>query len=146
MAEESRAERAVFVDTGYPLALERRTDQNHRRALGHWRSLKDRSLLRLVSTTYVFDEVVTYLNARGLHASAVKTGKRLLESPSVELVRVGDGLFRAAFDLLQRRPDKRYSLTDCVSFLVMRERGISVALAFDRHFEQEGFVREPHGR
>jgi uncharacterized protein len=143
VAEQPRAERAVFVDTGYLLALERRTDENHRRALGHWRAFRGRALPRLVTTTYVFDEVVTYLNSRGLHVSAVKTGKRLLGSPSVELVRVSDGLFRAAFDLLERRPDKRYSLTDCVSFALMCERGISVALSFDRHFDQEGFVREP---
>ena len=99
---------------------------------------------RLVSTTYVFDETVTYLNSRGLHASAVKVGKRLLGSPSVELLHVGEDLFRQAFDLLEHRPDKRYSLTDCVSFVVMRERGISVAFAFDKHFKQEGFSREPY--
>ncbi len=146
MDEEPPAPRDVFVDTGYLLALERRTDENHPRALAHWRSLRDRGLPTLVTTTYVFDEVVTYLNSRGLHASAVKTGKRLLGSPSVELVHVGDGLFRGAFDLLEGRADKRYSLTDCVSFVLMRERGISAALAFDRHFEQEGFVREPVGK
>lgn len=143
MAEEPLVDRQVFVDTGYLLALERRTDENHRRALEHWRSLKRRGLPRLVTTTYVFDETVTYLNSRGLHASAVKMGKRLVASPSVELVHVGEDLFRKALDLLEGRPDKRYSLTDCVSFVLMRERGISVALAFDRHFEQEGFVREP---
>lgn len=105
--------------------------------------MRGRGLPRLVTTTYVFDEVVTYLNSRGLHASAVKTGRRLLGSTSVELAGVDDTLFRAVFDLLQRRPDKRYSLTDCVSFVLMRERGISVVLAFDRHFDQEGFVMEP---
>ena len=152
MAEEPRAERTVFVDTGYLLALERRTDENHRRALVHWRSLRGRGLPRLLTTTSVFDEVITYLNSHGLHASAVKTGKRLLGSPSVELVRVGDGLFRAAFDLLEDRPDKRYSLTDCVSFVLMRERGISLALSFDRHLRdfpanlgvrREAFAGEP---
>ena len=97
---------------------------------------------RLVSTTYVFDETVTYLNSRGLHASAVKVSGRLLASPSVELLHVGENLFRKAFDLLEGRPDKRYSLTDCASFVMMRERGISTAFAFDRHFEQEGFARE----
>jgi uncharacterized protein len=112
VAEQPPAERTVFVDTGYLLALERQTDENHRRALGHWRSMRDRGLPRLVTTTYVFDEVVTYLSLRGLQGSAVKTGKRLLGSPTVE--RVGDGHFRAAFDLLEGRPDKRYSLTDCV--------------------------------
>jgi uncharacterized protein len=105
VAEGFPSGREVFVDTGYQLALERRTDENHRRALGPWRSLRGRGLPRLVTSTYVFDETVTYLNSRGLHASAVKTGKRLLESPSVELVRVGDGLFCAAFDLLEGRPD-----------------------------------------
>jgi predicted nucleic acid-binding protein len=143
VAEEPRTEPTVFVDTGYLLALELRNDENHRRALGHWRALRGRGLSRLVMTTYVFDEVVTYLNSRGLHASAVKVGKRLLTSPSVELVQVGEALFRAAFGLLEDRQDKRYSLTDCASFVLMRERGISVALTFDRHFEQEGFMMEP---
>ena len=143
MAEGPTARREVFVDTGYLLALERRTDENHPRALDHWRSLKDQGMPKLVTTTYVFDEVVTYLNSRGLHASAVKTGKRLLGSPSVELVHVGNSLLHEAFNLLEGRPDKRYSLTDCVSFILMRGRGISVAFAFDRHFEQEGFVKEP---
>ncbi len=40
-------------------------------------------------------------------------------------------------------PLRGYSLTDCVSFVVMRERGIATAFAFNRHFEQEGFAREP---
>lgn len=144
MAEQPPARRTVFLDTGYLLALERANDENHGLALGHWRSLKRGPLPQLVTTTYVFDEVITYLNSRGLHASAVKTGKRLLASPSIELVSVEDRLLHAAFDLLERRPDKRYSLTDCVSFVLMRERGISVALGFDRHFEQEGFTMEPH--
>lgn len=135
--------REVFLDTGYLLALERRTDRNHGPALEHWRSLRGSGLPRLVSTTYVFDETVTYLNSRGLHASAVKVGERLMASPSVEMIHVGEDLFREAFDLFRDRPDKRYSLTDCASFLVMRERKIATAFAFDRHFEQEGFAREP---
>jgi predicted nucleic acid-binding protein len=140
--------REVFIDTGYLLALELRTDQNHQQALEHWRSIRKDGLpgRALVSTTYVFDETITYLNARGLHVSAVKVGKRLLASPSIELVHVGEDLFQRAFDLLERRPDKRYSLTDCVSFVVMRGRGISVAFAFDGHFEREGFTREPRQR
>lgn len=133
----------VFIDTGYLLALERRSDENHEVALAHWRARKEERLPGLISTTYVFDEVVTYLNARGLHASAVKVGNRLIESPSVELVHVDGALFHAAFDLFSERPDKGYSLTDCVSFVLMREREITNAFAFDRHFEQEGFTREP---
>lgn len=73
----------------------------------------------------------------------MKVGGRLLASPSVDLAHVDEKLLRGAFDLLSQRPDKLYPLTDCVSFVLMRERGISVAFAFDRHFAQEGFTREP---
>ncbi len=47
---------------------------------------------------------------------------------------------------MEQRPDKRYSLTNRVSFALTRERGIGTAFAFGRHFEQEGFVREPPQR
>ena len=98
----------------------------------------------LTTTSYIVDEVVTFFNVRGQHGKAVELGEALLSSPSVRMVHVGEGLLGRALDLLRRRPDKRYSLTDCVSFVVMRERGIATAFAFDRHFEQEGFVREPN--
>ena len=48
-------------------------------------------------------------------------------------------LFAAGLDLYRNRPDKAWSLTDCISFVVMRERSITEALAYDRHFEQAGF-------
>ncbi len=133
----------TFVDSGYLLALEIRADENHGKALRHWRSRKEEGLPRPVTTTYVFDEVVTYLNSRGLHASAVKIGRRLLRSSVVDLIHVDERLFHRGFDLFESRPDKRYSLTGCVSFAVMRERGIATAFAFDRHFEQAGFSKEP---
>jgi uncharacterized protein len=76
----------------------------------------------------------------------VRLGETLLSSPSVRMIHVGEDPLARGPDLLRSRPDKRYSLTDCVSFALMRERGISGALAFDRHLEQEGFAREPRGR
>jgi predicted nucleic acid-binding protein len=56
---------------------------------------------------------------------------------------VDEDLFRAAFTYLQQRRDKRHSLTDCVSFVVMQQLGIADALAFDAHFAQAGFTRLP---
>ena len=129
---------SVFVDTGYLLALELASDQNHQRALSHWQRIKAASL-HFVTTTYVLDEVATFFNSRGFHAKAVEVGERLLRSPSVDLAHVDKALFGAAWRYFQKHEDKAYSLTDCVSFVLMEERGIRQALAFDKHFVQAGF-------
>jgi uncharacterized protein len=84
---------------------------------------------------------VTFFNSKGLHSKAVEIGNMLLESPTVTLVQVEESRLLAAWDYFARHADKSYSLADCVSFLVMRERGIEQALAFDRHFTQAGFQR-----
>ena len=132
----------VFLDTGYVLALELSNDQNHRAASKHWRSLRKR-LPPLVTTTYVFDEIVTYFNSRRYHAKAVDVGNRLLTSPSVQLIQVDEELFRAGWRYFQQHQDKDYSLTDCISFVVMRRARIETAFAFDQHFVQAGFKKAP---
>jgi predicted nucleic acid-binding protein len=128
------------VDTGYLIALEDADDDNHPAAVGF------REMPSLTTTSYIVDEVVTFFNVRGQHGKAVELDEALLLSPSVVMVHVGEGLLGRGLALLRERPDKRYSLTDCISFVVMRERGLSVAFAFDKHFEQEGFARKPRGR
>lgn len=133
---------AVFLDTGYLLALELANDQHHQSAITHWRTFRVR-LPELVTTDYVFDEVVTFLNSRGLHDKAVEVGNRLIQSPSVNLVQVDDDLFQSAWEYLQTHQDKTYSLTDCISFVLMGRLAITTALAFDQHFTQAGFERQP---
>jgi uncharacterized protein len=133
---------AVFLDTGYVLALELSNDQNHRIAVKHWRSLRKR-LPPLVTTSYVFDEVVTYFNGRGHHAKAVEVGNRLLTSPSVQFVQVDEELFKEGWQYFQVHQDKDYSFTDCISFVVMKRSRIESAFAFDQHFVQAGFQKLP---
>ena len=132
----------VFLDTGYVLALELSNDQNHRAAVRHWRSLRKR-LPPLVTTSYVFDEVVTYFNSRGHHAKAVEVGNRLLTSPSVQFVQVDEKLFREGWEYFQLHKDKEYSFTDCISFVAMKTFRIETAFAFDQHFVQAGFQKVP---
>ena len=131
-----------FLDTGYLIALEAADDQHHTSALAHWRAFSAH-LPALVTTTFIFDEVVTFFNSRGHHAKAVDIGQRLLLSPSVELLDVDQQLFSEGWTYFQERPDKHYSLTDCISFIVMQRRQIRTALVFDRHFQQAGFSLLP---
>jgi len=60
-------------------------------------------------------------------------------APGVEIVASDSGLFDRGCQLYLSRLDKEWSLTDCISFVVMRERGLSDALTSDNHFEQAGF-------
>ena len=131
---------AVFLDTGYLLALELLKDQNHRATLSHWRSMR-RRLPPLLTTSYVFDEVVTYFNSRGYHAKAVEVGNRLLTSPSVQFVQVDEGLFREGWHYFQQHQDKDYSLTDCILFVVMKRFKMetllpSISILFRRGFRK----------
>lgn len=132
----------LFLDASYVIALEIANEQNHLAASSHWQSL-DRKNTRLVTTSYVFDEIVTFLNSRRLHAKAVEIGNRLLSSSSVQFIQVNETIFLEAWEFFQKHNDKSYSLTDCVSFVVMKQLKIKEALTFDNHFLQAGFVKLP---
>lgn len=132
----------VFLDTNYVIALEASDDQHQEQASRHWREMGP-TLSSIVTTTYVFDEAVTFFNSRGRHEKAVEIGRRLRESRIVEMVPEKNTLFESAWTHLQERPDKRYSLTDCISFAVMERRDIDTALAFDTHFQQAGYQCVP---
>ena len=132
----------VFLDTGYVIALEAADDQYHDAALKHWQSLSA-SLPKIVTTSYIFDEVVTFFNSRGQHAKAVELGKRLMSSTSVQLIHVDENLFFEAWQYFEQFSDKSYSLTDCISFVLMEQLKIRTVLTFDNHFVQAGFERVP---
>jgi len=138
----SRQVKRVFLDTGYLIALEASDDQHHDDAIRHW-STSLAEISSIVTTTYVFDEVVTFFNSRDHHRKAVDIGERLLKSPRVEVVHITEELFRDGWSRFQNRPDKRYSLTDCLSFVVMERRQLKEALAFDQHFRQAGYRTLP---
>jgi len=117
---------SVFLDTGYVIALEAADDQYHEAAVQHWRGFTTQ-LPPLATTSYVFDEVVTFFNSRNQHAKASEIGNRLLRSPTVQLVHVDEALFYDAWQYFTQHSDKSYSLTDCVSFMVMERLGVRCA-------------------
>ena len=75
-----------------------------------------------------------------LRADFVALYHVLCNHPRVEIVPADTHLFKRGVDLFEQRQDKEWSLTDCLSFVVMRDKGITEALTGDKHFEQAGFV------
>lgn len=126
----------IFVDTGFFVALAKPTDNLHRRAILWANSLTEPCLV----TEYVLWEIVNALSAPSNRAKAHLVLSHIEASPiSYEMVAASRELLSAGVRLHRERPDKAWSLTDCISFHIMREREIFSALAFDQHFEQAGF-------
>ena len=129
----------VFTDAGYFIANLDDSDPLHERSQAAATKL---GLSRIVTTQMVITEVLNYVSRGGayLRNLAVQLVQELEDNPDVEIVPQTDAQFRAAVERYAARSDQRWSLTDCASFLVMEERNITAALAYDRDFEQAGFV------
>ena len=92
-----------------------------------------------VTSTYVLDELVALLLVRSDHATAARAGGHLRSSAEVRVEHPDATEELRAWSLFLARPDKTYSLTDCLSFVMMRRLKIEAAVATDDHFRQEGF-------
>lgn len=133
----------VLVDTGAWLAAFHRRDQYHAQAAGVMRRLRAERA-RLVVSDLILAEVHLHLLHGFGPAAALRHVVALRENPAVEQVFCDEGLERAALDDWMRRfTDQTFTLTDAVSFAVMRARGIRAACTFDRHFRIAGFQTVP---
>ena len=132
----------LFLDANYLIALEVSDDQHHKEASHHWSALLQSPPL-LVTTSYILDEVVTFLNSKRHHTNAVRVGNSLLTSSAIKLIHVDEALFKEGWEYFRKHADKTFSLTDCISFVLMSQLEITQALTFDKHFVQAGFMRMP---
>lgn len=126
----------LFADTVFFLALLSRNDQHHGDAVA-WRDRIDDSVT-IVTTRWVVAEVLNGASAIKRRARAVGLVLNVLEGGLVEIVN-DDALFESGIALYRRHADKEWSLTDCMSFEVMRRKGLTQALTADHHFTQAGF-------
>lgn len=129
--------KTVFADTGYWIATLNPKDDWHGRAIDTSRAL---GKFRLITTEMVLDELLAALSKVPVRALAISGADAIRNNPNTEVVPQTSIQFSEAFDLYRSMPDKEWSLTDCASFTLMRQRGISDALAHDHHFEQAGFT------
>lgn len=128
----------AFLDTAFAIALSSSGDDLHRVALALADELET-SPTRIVTTRAVLMEIGNALSKQRYRPAAVELLLSLENDPKIEIVPVSGDLYAQAFKLFSERTDKEWGLVDCVSFVVMRERGITDALTSDDHFRQAGF-------
>jgi predicted nucleic acid-binding protein len=123
----------VFADTFYWIALTLPGDASYARA----QQVTD----DIVTTKEVLTEYLTFFCAapERLRRQVAINVQAMLGDPTVRIIPQSHDSFLTGFDLYLNRPDKGYSLVDCISMQTMRKEGLSEVLTNDRHFEQEGF-------
>lgn len=134
--------RVVFADTGFFVALFDPNDIARARAVDLMRRLRADDNVVLLSTRDVLNEILAHFS-RSRPRTRQLIGRFVLEmlsDPKYRIVSIAHEQYLAALRLYIARPDKRYSMVDCISMTVMRDEDIHEVLATDRDFTQEGFV------
>ncbi len=127
----------MLLDSSGLLCLLDKRERHHAEAVNLYESAE-----RRLTHNYILAEFVALTIARGVsRARSLEFVSRLLQSDKVEVSWVDESFHQAAVTFLQSRLDKKWSLCDAVSFLIMQRRSETDALTTDHHFEQAGFVR-----
>jgi predicted nucleic acid-binding protein len=124
----------LFGDTSYFIALIAPNDALHERAM----ALAGEPMI-VITSAWVMSELAAYLADPPNRALFTTLLSGMRENPLVEFIEAAAEPFDAGAELYAQRPDKQWSLVDCISFVLMEREGITEALSGDRHFEQAGF-------
>jgi predicted nucleic acid-binding protein len=127
-----------FLDTSYAIALASPKDAYHARAEALADQL-EQNRTRLVTTRAVLLEIGGALARQRYRSASVTLLDSMERDSSIEIIPLSESLYARALQLYRDRLDKEWSLTDCISFLVMQDRGLTEALTTDDHFRQAGF-------
>ena len=131
--------REVFADSGYWIAMWDVRDALHLRAQAVTARLGS---IPIVTTQLVLVETLDAMSRLGefRRRYAAQAVRDLEQNPQIEIVPQTSEQFWAALERYAGRADQSWSLTDCASFVLMEQRGVTDALAYDRDFEQAGFA------
>ncbi len=129
--------RAAFADTFYWIAIFNDRDSRHKDAIAFSQANTDTII---ITTDEVLTEFLAYFSG-DLEAriGAAEVIRDILEDATVRVVEQSRESFLKGLELYEARPDKGFSLTDCISMNTMRAEGITDILTNDVHFAQEGF-------
>jgi len=129
----------VFLDTAFVLALASPSDQYHEKAKELSRQIKKEGIA-LLTTRAILIEIGDAMAGQRRRKAGTVMLESLENDDNLEIFPSNEELYSKAFDLFASRSDQEWGMTDCISFVVMRDEKITEALTTDSHFEQAGFV------
>lgn len=130
----------IFADTSFWVALILRRDPLYMRARTLLTQLSKN--IKIVTSEFVLLEFLNHFSGYGEleREKAIAAWKDICHSTQIKVIPGTTILFAHAASMYEKSSDKKWSLTDCASFVIMRERKIQNALTFDHHFDQAGFT------
>ncbi len=127
----------VFADTHFFIALLNRRDKQHARAVEIY---SGNDFEEIITAAWILAELADGMCQPIARSKCRQFIERLRQRDDTRLVEADSAVFWRGFELYSERPDKEWSLTDCISFIVMEDEGLADALTNDRHFHQAGYV------
>ena len=128
----------VFVDTSFLIALLNSQDADHTVALVLQAELASQPVDKLTSE-YILLELGDGLSKLRYRNLAVQTVELLKQDSTFHIIPASNEIWKNAWSLFTSYQDKEWSLTDCTSFVLMRQFNLNSALTADKHFQQAGF-------
>ncbi|HXC25254.1 MAG TPA: PIN domain-containing protein [Gemmatimonadaceae bacterium] len=127
----------VFLDTSFALAAFSVTDRHHARALELAFQLQKQNV-QIITTHAIMCEIGNHFAKAALKRHGLRAIDAYRRDPSVTILPVTDALYERGLSLYCERLDQDWSLTDCISLIVMQDERLTDALTYDKHFEQSG--------
>ena len=130
----------VFVDSVAWIALINKSDNFHEQSNEVKRQLEN-DKCNLITTEFILLEVANELSSPSIRDKVVRYINGLKHLSNLTIIKANNELFQLGWLLYSKRLDKEWSLTDCISFVIMQRDGMTQAFTNDHHFEQAGFIK-----
>lgn len=129
----------IFADACYWIALANPRDELHDKTKMLSTSLGE---FRIITTEETLNEFLTHYSKSGpeMRTKACRMVRKILDNANIDVIKQTHNSFLQGLQFYEDRPDKHYSLTDCISMVIMETEGLTEVLTNDHHFEQAGFT------
>lgn len=132
----------IFVDTGAWYALADNSDQYHKKAAEHIKKLTHDGFI-MTTTNLVVHETFMLLARRLSHKAAITFIDEIYADENVSIMHSNESVEQEAYNIARKYSEHAFSITDCVSFVVMKREAVKTAFTFDKHFRTMHFLVEP---
>lgn len=132
----------VFIDSAAFYALADKDDQHHGNAHHYLRSAVQKRT-RFITSNWVINETVMLIARSISKNAALRFLDASTTNPVIEIIRINEAVENEALEIFRKYKDQDFSITDCSSFVLMKNMGCSHCFTFDSHFKIMRFMVEP---